>query len=246
MSDNELKKTYAVIANPLNGRLISELKNKGENVLVFPAVKTEKINLTADVIESIKNIDQFDWLVITDVYAADYFIETLRELAVDFFELDNLNLCALGEAVSDRLRYVQVHSDVIPSNLSAESIFSAISSYAGGNLENLRFLIIGDSAASSSFPEILKNNQASVLNLPVYRKLDFAETVDVKIITLLKGGAVDEFIFSSAEDIIGLKNLFPNDDLFEMLKEIQIAAATESAFQVLRENGFRPLYFHHK
>ncbi|HEY0461709.1 MAG TPA: hypothetical protein VGC97_21415, partial [Pyrinomonadaceae bacterium] len=63
---------------------------------------------------------------------------------------------------------------------------------------------------------------------------------------LLKGGAVDEFIFSAPHDLSSLKFLFVEENLPEILNEIRVSAVSEIVFQSLQEAGLRPLYFHHK
>src|SRR5215203_2909785 len=120
MAELEIKKTYGLFENALNKKLISVLKQQGEDVLVFPSIKAERLDLTAESVTHLKNLTGFDWIILTDTFAADYFIEVLGELEIDFYELDNVTICALGEAVADRLRFVQVHADVIPSKTNAE------------------------------------------------------------------------------------------------------------------------------
>jgi uroporphyrinogen-III synthase len=246
MSDLEIKKTYGLFANPLNKKLISELERKGEDVLIFPPLKTEKLELTETAANHLHNLAGFDWIIFSDVFAAVYFIEHLSEREIDFFELDNLTVCALGEAVADRLRFVQVHADVIPAKIDDATVFSAISNYAGLGLGDLRFLVAGEKSSAPHFTELLKAEKAIVEELPVY-KADLPDAAaNIKLKTLLNGGAVDEFIFSSPEDLLGLRFLGSGADLSKLLNEIQVSAASEIVFQSLQENGLRPLYFHYK
>jgi uroporphyrinogen-III synthase len=246
MSNLEINKTYGLFASPLNNKLISELKKKDEDVLIFPLIKTEKVELTETAAKYVKNLTDFDWIIFTDVFAADYFIEALRELETDFFELDNLTVCAIGEAVADRLRFVQVHADVIPSKINVEAVFSEISQFVGGGFSGLRILIVNERSSDLSLVEKLKVERAIVEELPLY-KADFEDKSEIiKLKTLLKSGAVDEFIFSSPDDLPSLKFLTSEADLTGLLSGIQVSAVSEIVYQSLQENGFRPLYFHYK
>ena len=246
MSDLEIKKTYGLFDNPLNKKLISDLRRKGENVLVFPPVKTEKLELTAYAVKHLQNLAGFDWVIFTDVFAADYFIEHLGAREMDFFELDDLSVCALGEAVADRLRFVQVHADVIPSKSDDAAVFSAISNYAGPTLADLSFLVVREKSAVWHFIEMLTAEKAKVAELPVYQAGLADEPANTKLKTLLKGGAVDEFVFSSPDDLLSLRFLTDEADFSAVLNETQVSAVSEIVFQSLQENGFRPLYFHYK
>jgi uroporphyrinogen III methyltransferase/synthase len=246
MSNLEINKTYGLFANPLNTKLISTLKQNGENVLIFPCIKTEKIELTNDAAKYLKNLTEFDWIIFTDVLAADYFIEALRELEIDFFELDNLSVCAIGEAVADRLRFVQVHADIIPSKINDEDVFSEISQFVGGGFSGLRFLVVNNQTSNLSLIEKLKAEKALIEELPLY-KADFEDKSEIiKLKTLLKSGAVDEFIFSSPDDLLSLKFLTSDLNLTGLFGEMQVSAISEIVYQSLQENGFRPLYFHYK
>jgi len=245
MSNLEDKKTYGLFASAANKKLIADLQKKGEDVLIFPLIETEKVELTETATDYLKNLTNFDWLIFTDVFAADYFVETLRELGIDFFELDNLTVCAIGEAVADRLRFVQVHADVIPSKTNDEAVFSEISQFVGGGFDGLRLLIVRERTSDSAVGEKLKAEHAIIEELPIYQAEFADESSTIKLKTLLKGGAVDEFIFSSPEDLVSLKFLASEADLTGLLSETRVSAISEIVYQTLQENGFRPLYFHH-
>ena len=243
MSSVETEKTYGLVANPLNNKLIADLRAKGADVLVFPAIKAERIELSETDADYIVNLTDYDWLIFTDVFAADCFIENLLEFGIDFYDLDDLTICAVGEAVADRLRFAQVHADVIPSKTGAKAVFAAIKQYVVGDFESLRMLVVCEERENSVLVEKLRNERAKISELPIYRASFEDEAANVKLKTLLKGGAVDEFVFSSSEDVLSLKRLL-GDDFFAVSGEMQISAASEIVYQTLQENGFRPLYFH--
>ena len=246
MSDLEIKKTYGLFDNRFNKKLIADLKQGGEELLVFPTVRANKTDLSASEKNWLENLSAFEWLILTDVFAADYFIESLSELEIDFYELDALTVCALGEAVADRLRFVQVHADVIPSKTADDLIFSAISNYAGADLKDVDFLVVREKNASLALIEMLRKENAAVEELAVYTA-GFAEEAELtRFKTLLAGGAVDEIVFSTPEDLLSLKFLLSGADVKSVLNETRISATSDVVYQSLQENGFRPLYFHHK
>ena len=243
MSNHETEKTYGLFANLQNNKLISDLKQKGANLLIMPLIQTEAVELNEDSKELLRNLQNFDWLILTDVFAAEYFIEALRELGVDFFELDNLTVCAFGEAVADRLRFVQVHADIIPSKTDDETIFSAISQFVGDNFDELSFLMIKENSAKSVLSEMLKSKTAKVSELEIYQANIENSSELIKLKTLLENGAVDEFVFSAAEDLASLKLICPENNLNRILSEIRIAATSEIIYQSLQELDLHPKYF---
>jgi len=243
MSENLEKKTYGIVQNPLNIKLIAELKNQNENVILFPSLITYKKQLTAKEIEILKNIIEFDWLIITDVYAADYLINALSETETDYFDLDNLTICVQGEAVADRLRFVQIHSDIIPFSVSDDFVLEAILQFADGDLEGSKIAIVHRELDNFSIIQKLKNKNAFVTDLPIYQAELNSETSKTKLKALLNGGAIDEFIISQPEDLLSLDYL-TEKRLNDLFNDIRISATSEIAYQTIQEYGFRPLYFH--
>ncbi len=245
MSNSTVDKTYAFFETPLNKKLAVQLANNNVKSFLFPTLETEKITLlNEEKIALLKNINVFDWLIFTDVLAVDYFLETLTENEIDFFELDAVRVCAFGEAVADRLRFDQIHADLIPNSLTAESIFSNISVYVGeSGLVDLKFLLIKEISTNFEINELLKKKNIELTELLIYKAKDFDKNNIARLKTLIKGGAIDEFVFSSPEDLIALKNCFAGEDLEKLFAEVKISAVDANTFQNLKENNFKAHYF---
>lgn len=246
MPNLETEKTYGLFANPQNNRLISELKQKGANLLILPSIRTEAVELDENEKDVLRNLQNFDWLILTDVFAAEYFIEALRELGVDFFELDDLTVCAFGEASADRLRFVQVHADIIPAKMDDETIYATISQFVGDDFADLRFLIIKEITAKPLLAEKLENRAATVAEIAIYQANIENSSELIRLKTLLENGAVDEFIFSAAEDLASLKLMLPENDLKRILSESRVAATAEIVYLSLQELDLHPKYFQFK
>ena len=244
MSNPATGKIYALFDTPVNKKIIARLNETGTDYFLFPPLETEKVFLDDEKKMSAINISEFDWLIFSDVLAVDYFLDFLSVNEVDFFELDAVRICAFGEAVADRLRFGQIHADVIPTDFETGSIFTNIKSYVGdGNLTDLRFLLIKEHPSDFEIADVLREQHAEVFALPIYQTLIADKTENVRLKTLIKGGAVDEFIFSAPEDLIALKHYFPGDNLKNIFSEIQISTPDTNIFQNLKEYNLSPRYF---
>ena len=240
MSNATDQKTYGLFSTANNRKLIDKLESSGAKVFQFPPIETEKVILDETSISYLQNLTNFDWIIFPDVFAVDYFLQALEELSVDFFEMDAVNVCAIGEAVVDRLRFVQLHADLIPNLVDTENIFAAITNYTNQNgLENVRFLLLKKIDSEIELTEKLTENKACVTEFPIYqaRFTDKREVSKLKV--LLTGGAIDEFIFSSPADIIALKYLFSGNAMSEILAEIKVSATDEVMFQALKEHNLK-------
>ena len=85
MSNLETSKTYGLFASLLNTKLISKLKENDEDILIIPSITSHKIVLSETFTNYLRKLTEFDWLIFTDVFSVDYFIEALRELDIDLF-----------------------------------------------------------------------------------------------------------------------------------------------------------------
>jgi uroporphyrinogen-III synthase len=225
------EKTYGLFPAKSKEKFIGELEKNGANIVLFPAFATEKIAFNQSFIEHLQN---FDWIIFTDVFAADIFVEMLKETDFDLYEFDNFRVLAAGEAVADRLRFEQIHSDIIPTKLSAEPMFQAIADYEI-NLKDVKFLVLKESEREVELIENLKNADAEVTERAVY-KLNF-ETDSPKLKALIKGGAIDKIVFASPEEIVALQKIFAPESLSEVLNEIEVSAIDEVTRKSLWENG---------
>ncbi|MDQ3801990.1 MAG: uroporphyrinogen-III synthase [Acidobacteriota bacterium] len=244
MSDSLTSKTYAIFSRPANRKIVSGLRAAQNEVIEFPFAEAEKIELSPAEESLIERVAEFDWIIFPDVYAVEFFLEALDGVNQELFELDLLRILAVGEAVADRLRFVQVHADVIPARADAESVFSALRDYLYGEEEfkNLRFLLPKESSSRTALTEMLRRNESEAAELNVYRLKTENAAGLTKLKALLKGGAVDEFVFTAPVEASGLTALF-GEKLKELLAGTSVSATDETTFQTLREHELRPLYF---
>ncbi|HEY0051164.1 MAG TPA: uroporphyrinogen-III synthase [Pyrinomonadaceae bacterium] len=244
MSDSLNAKTYAIFSKPSNRKIISLLREAQNEVIEFPLVEAEKIELNSTQEAFIKNIFEFEWIIFPDAPAVDFFLEALAQANLEFFELDSLRILAFGEAVADRLRFVQIHADVIPARIDAESVFAALRDYLFDEAEfkNLRVLLPKEAAFDTALTGMLRRKESVVTELNIYRLKPENAAGLAKLKALLKGGAVDEFVFTSPPDVSNLAAVF-GEKLKDLLNGTSVSATDETTFQTLREYELRPLYF---
>ena len=232
---NLSEKTIGIIENPKNKKLISNLEKQGNKIILFPEPETLLIKSEIDIYSKIYD---FDWLIFTDLHSVDYFLQLLEENEINFFELDALQICALGEAVADRLRFQQLHSDVIPPNNQARSVISALNDYIFNENEfsEIKFLIIKESDAEFEISDLLSEKKANVTEISVYNSV-FQDSAHLpKLKALVKGGGMDEFIFTAPEDVFNISQLFKNENLGKVFSEVRISTNDEITRQTFNEH----------
>lgn len=237
------EKTCALFAAPTNKKIIAELERRGAKVFLFPPLATEKAVLDEKAKSVIKNLDRFDWIIFPDVLTVEYFLEILPENEIDLFAMDSLGVCAFGEAVADRLRFAQLHADVIPTSIDAANTFRALSEYVGKDkLSGLKILLPKEISFVYEIEQKLIESGAGVVGLPVYQAKISAANEIAKLKALVRGGAVDEFVFSSPSDLIALQCYF-DDSMATVMREIKISAIDKIMIQILKEHHLKADYF---
>jgi uroporphyrinogen-III synthase len=240
---NSYEKTYALFSNPTNKKIIAALEKKGAKVFQFPPLETEKTVLDEKSIAAIKNLNAFDLIIFPDVLTVDYFLQTLDENEIDSFEMDSMQVCAFGEPVADRLRFAQLHADIIPISIETTYVFIALSNYIGKDeLNDLKILLPKNTWLEYEIKEKLIEKGADIFELPVYQtKISSADEI-TKLKVLLKNGAIDEFIFSSPADLIALKLYFGNEQFSTILSEVNVSTIDKAMSQILNENNLKSNY----
>jgi uroporphyrinogen-III synthase len=223
------EKTVGVFNKPSNKNLINDLKSKKYDIFLLPQIETTS-NFDSFMFEP----NNYDWLIFTDGYAVEYFVQMLETNSLDKFELDSLRICVFGEAVADNLRLHQIHADVIPPKIDENIIFKSICDYQLPN--NLRFFI---TANQSQLSNLLKNKQAKVFESATYKTKVTEDALKLKI--LIKNGAIDEVIFTSPNEVTDWKVLISPDDFTSNFEDITPIAADAQTFQYLFEHGLKPL-----
>lgn len=236
-------KTYGIFTTPQNKKIIAKIRESNTNVIEFSYGEIIKRELHEDEAENLRNIAQFDWLVFADIFSADLFIQELEEIGIDLYELDEIRICSYGEAVADRFRFVQLHSDIIAQKIDETQIADLIILYIGSiaELKNTKILAVGFKNNIDQLTDILRSNNAltTELNLADFEMTKPGEHTLKK--TMLTGGAVDEFIFCSVEDVMQFKLNFGSELLNEKLFDT-VWGTDEITLKTLDEFGIKAFY----
>lgn len=236
-------KTYGIFAS-LEGRKIeARIEEAGGTVISFPVPEYEKIILAESDCQRLRKISEFDWIIFTGVLSARCFVEAFTNVAGSISDLDELRICSAGENVVHYLRNLQIHSDLIftPELFDTGSV---IAEFAGDELGGSKFLVPTNSSAQSLQFSDLKALGATIIEIPMFHLRSAAESDFARSKALLLGGAVDELIFSSEEDLFSLFHLFADQTPGELLNELGVLAADWIVFQSLVSFGLHPRYLY--
>ncbi|MBA3442016.1 MAG: uroporphyrinogen-III synthase [Pyrinomonadaceae bacterium] len=226
-SEQPLANRTIIVTRPRaqSAEFAAQLESYGARVIACPTIEIVEPESFAPLDEAIENLYGYDWLVFTSVNGVEFFMRRLAACGVDVSELDELRVCAIGEATANRLRDASVHVDVVPEQFKAEGVFAALEKYVGGG-EGLRgrcFLIPRAAVARDYLPRALEAVGARVDTIAAYRTIK-PQTTDLgRLSAMLLGGAVDCITFTSSSTVTNFAQLFDTTDLHKLLDGIVVA-----------------------
>ncbi|HKQ50993.1 MAG TPA: uroporphyrinogen-III synthase, partial [Pyrinomonadaceae bacterium] len=212
-------------ARAQSAEFVADLERLGARVVACPTIEIVEPESYALLDEAIENLYGYDWLILTSVNGVEHFLRRLEKLGHERSKLDELRVCAIGEATALRLRESEVHVDVVPEQFKAEGAFSAIEAYVGGHehLKHLNFLIPRAAIARDYLPDALEDAGARVDVVPAYRTVRPQTSERGRVEALLAGGAVDCITFTSSSTVKNFASLFDTTDLSALLEGVTVA-----------------------
>ena len=203
---------------------VAELERYGASVLLCPTIEIRELESYERLDEAIEDLYGYDWLIFTSVNGVEYFFRRLKIGNRDISDVDELKVCAIGEATAERLRDLHVHVDVIPEEFKAEGVFSALERFVGGPeaIRGLNVLIPRASVARDYLPKALEQAGARVDVIPAYRT-ELPADLDRGRVAAMLSGSADCIAFTSSSTVRNLARLFDTQDLSNTLAGVVIA-----------------------
>jgi uroporphyrinogen III methyltransferase/synthase len=219
----------------------SALEGCGARVVSCPTIEIAPPESYAELDEAIANLFGYDWLIFTSANAVEHFSRRLEASGKDVAELDELRVCAVGEATADRLADERIHVDLVPQKFRAEGVFAALENFLGGreNIAGLNFLLPRAAAARDFLPRALEVAGARADCVTAYRTVRPETTDRARAEALLVGGGVDFVTFTSSSTVHNFAQLFDTRDLRPLLSGVRVACIGEVTSQTAAEYGLR-------
>jgi uroporphyrinogen III methyltransferase / synthase len=217
---------------------VAELERYGATVVPCPTIEIRALESYELLDEAIAHLYGYDWLIFTSSNGVEYFFQRLQVGARAAGDLDQLRVCAIGDATAERLRELQIHVDVIPEEFKAEGVFTALETFVGGKeaLRNLNVLIPRASVARDYLPKALEQAGARVDVVPAYRT-SLPGDLDRGRVAAMLSGSADCIAFTSSSTVRNLAQLFDTQDLSAMLSGVSIACIGDITATTAAEFG---------
>ena len=220
---------------------VTELERYGARVLACPTIEIVEPDTYRPLDDAIENLYGYDWLVFTSVNGVDHFLRRFRAGGHDVGQLDELRVCAIGEATAERLREARIHVDVIPEEFKAEGVFTALERFLGGHeqLRGQNFLIPRAAVARDYLPRALEAAGARADVVAAYRTVQPNSNERGRVEAMLAGGAVDCVAFTSSSTVNNFAQMFETTDLGALLEGVRVACIGDITAATAAQYGLR-------
>ena len=222
------------------GEFSAELEAYGAKVIVCPTIEITEPETYERLDEAIDHLYGYDWLIFTSANAIDFFLRRLSTRGIEVQDLDDIKVCAIGQASADKLRDAHVHVDVIPSQAKAEGVFAALAEFVGGSehLHGLNILLPRAAVGRDYLPKALEEAGARVDVVTAYRTI-VPENLDRGRLSAMLAGSADCIAFTSSSTVKNLARLFDTHDLSKILSGVTIACIGDLTAATAEEHGLK-------
>jgi uroporphyrinogen-III synthase len=166
-----MSKTLATSTKPLSkmrilvgrarhqaGALSVQLRSLGATVIEIPFIEIRKPKSFQPLDSALKNVGDYDWLILTSVNGVDALWQRMSKLHLDPQSLQTVRVAAIGPATRKAIEQGGVKVDVVPREYIAESVARSLRR----RIQGKRVLLVRAKVARDVIPRELRLAGAEV------------------------------------------------------------------------------------
>jgi uroporphyrinogen III methyltransferase/synthase len=216
--------------------LTTLLEGYGAKVIVCPTIEIREPDNYDRLDEALDHLYGYDWLIFTSTNGVEFFLKRLIDRGHQVSDLDEIKVCAIGQRTSDKLHDAHVHVDLIPSQSTAEGVYTALSEF--NNLQGLNVLLPRAATGREVLPGALQKAGARVDVVTTYQTV-LPDNIDRGKLAAMLAGSGDCIAFTSPSTIKNLAKLFDTHDLGKTLPGLAVACIGSVTAEAAAEYGLK-------
>jgi uroporphyrinogen III methyltransferase/synthase len=201
---------------------VDMLEERGAEAIHAPALRIVPAEDVEPLDAACRTISDFDWLVLTSVNAADYFMRRLLAVS-DIRELKGVRICAVGSSTADRVQRYGIRVDLVPEEYHAEALMDALR--ASGDIAGRRFLLPKADIAREVLADELRASGGDVTDVVAYRTLlaSAERDGDQDIYRMLLDHQIDAVTFTSPSSVRNFVKMLGEEQAVDLLRPTVVA-----------------------
>ncbi len=188
-----------------SSQFTSLLQEQGAKVIELPALEIQPPSSWQPLDRAIREIDSFDWLVLTSANGVSAFHERLREVGKSF---QSLKIAVVGKKTAATLHRYGLKPDFIPPDYIADAL---VSNFPGA-IEGKRILFPRvETGGREVLVKELTSRGAEVVEVPAYES-GCPKRINPDAWAALQGKEVDIITFASSKTVHNFFTLLRRED----------------------------------
>jgi uroporphyrinogen-III synthase len=231
----------SVLISPRHHELAAAYEQSGRRVFTWPELAVAELGNNFSLDESIDHLFGYDWLILKNDRAAEFFLRRLIEVKHHTTTLDEIHVLAIGEATVAKLVDAQVHVDISLDRHAQNSLVASLRSYVGGeeSLSGLNLLFPSANITHEGFEAELAERGARIDCLAAYQTTSDARRM-AELNALLAGGGIDAVIFPDSQSVEECARVFDTDDLPRVFRGVSVVCDDVAARARAADFGLTP------
>jgi len=235
---------------PLFGRTIIVTRPRGQSaemteglaelgayVIEAPAVEILPRHDLSQLDSALRQLGEFDWLVLTSQNGVRFVFERLRAAGLDARALAGVKVAAIGPATADALGQRGIAADLVPDEFTTESLGKALCALPARGRK--RVLLARADIAPPQLAETLKAAGSQVAEVTAYRTAR-PGALPRAAVEAIRDGKADWITFTSASTVENFVALARAAGLDAKLPGIKLASIGPATTDALRRHGLTP------
>ena len=218
------------------GGLSASLRSLGATVIEIPFIEIRKPQSHRPLDEALKNIANYDWLILTSVNGVEAMWERFRKLRLTRRTLAHLQIAAIGPATKKAIVKHGLKVKMVPEEYVAESVAKGLRDKVNGK----RVVLIRAKVARDVIPDELRSAGAEVDVVEAYETV-VPEKSRARLRALMRNASRRPHIvtFTSSSTVKNFAELLGNSKAGSisagLLKHVQFASIGPVTSGTLRE-----------
>jgi uroporphyrinogen-III synthase len=219
------------------GALAKLLRERGATVSAIPFIEIKKPRSFKPLESALKEITEYDWLILTSVNGVEALFERLRKLKMEVGWLAHLRIAAIGPATKAAIAKRGLDVSVVPREYIAESVVTALKKKVKGR----RVLLVRAKVARDVIPNELRHAGAAVDVVEAYETV-LPKSSRTELLSALKDKKKrpDVITFTSSSTVRNFVELIgPKAAYSGLLDGVRLASIGPVTSETLKQLGLQ-------
>lgn len=168
----------------------------------LPLIKIVPLSDYTEFDNYLKNIEEFNWIVLTSRYGVEHFFKRLNATGFDSRVLKNIKVAAIGNSTKKRLEDFGIIADLVPKNEASQGL---LEEFAKINISGKKIFLPRSDLSDKGLTEGLKERGAKVTASVAYRNIEPCDLPDLELC------AFDEIMFTSPSGVRNFVKRYGNN-----------------------------------